>query len=1784
VQGGGVDIKFSTPFAGSGGITLTASRFGVSDSGWYNVTVDGTTPEIRLLAPSGDVGVQYPTIQLAWCDDNSLDPSRRGIRVNAVDKTSSFDYVANSGPADCTVKATSTTNTVALNMGSNTVGANICDLAGNCAFRTFSITRVSYGVAVTPDGATAPARAANTSGHSETFTVQNTGTAENTYSLSCGGSANLTCTGLTIEGTSVTSVKIGAGIATPVTASFSVGAVGTGTLTLTASGTNASDIGSYSVPVFTPTPQPPVVDVSTVNPGTFIARDLCLTVAAGAAGAYECGDLRLVHALPTTRTLSKARTPTLLYNSQTAHPYPLVAANVTLPSVAAVPDSVTGTVTIGGVTRARARWPGSQWAAGQTRRVTLGFDALNDATGIYSYTLEIRNWYPDPATSQPRTVNGEVLVVNRSSSPFGAGWWLAGFEQFLWLADGRRMVVGGDGTVRVYAPVGGGLFVAANPSRPDTLNGSGADYIRIAPHGIRVQFSGATGKHIATINRLGHRTDFAYDGCGRLSTITLPPSGSGRVYTFTYTSPTDCMTQLASVTAPPADGASRVTVLTITGGRITAIRDPDNVSVGYGYDPGFANRVISRTDRRGFTTRYRFDAAAKLAADSFDLGAGQTPIVTLFRALEGYGLAAAIDTALGYTRLDGPRVDVADTTAFWLDRFGAPRRIVNALGHEILIKREDARWPALATEVRSPNGFVTRATYDARGNVLTTTAVNPLGDGRDAVTRYHWDARWDFTDSIVTPMGVVTTMAFDATNGNRLWQEDGRGTSSRETFDYYTSGSGAGLVKSVTVPGGAKDSLGYDAQGNLNATRTPLGWLTYFDNDLLGRTTVVRTQIAGEQWRRDSSFYDVNDQIVRTVAYGPPVGGALAESVHTRSFYNAERQLDSLQRWSAPDQAQVGTITTRWRYDLAGRRVAEVASDGMVDSTRYDAGGNATTVVTRRGHTLTMVYDGLGRLRQRIVPPVTYNGRYEGIATYQLNFNGRRPYPWYPTQPASPLDCQTNAMCYQDSTQWTLTIPGDTATLVYDAMGNLIRADNSAALIRRAYFTNGVLKADTLKIRSYSGADTVQHVYGIEHRYDLAGRRIVVKHPWPLAPRVSGAVKDSVRYLFDPVTGALQTLYDPLDSAFQFTYNLRNERIRLDLPGAIFQYQGYDVDGQLVADTIKTQSQSTWAFPYGSLLRQTRLHYADAQRVDTAANALGRQDTTTAAYSGLGHLVRMEWRQPAATAYGIPSRIYSTERFSLDALGNAWSKFDSTNAGWRGGFGASGTQTIVATHATRFAPLAGQQGTGRMRANADYYRTDSVRYDAAGNTVFSSSTRNYPNVKATLEDRAYFYGADGQLRVSEYRSLPWDPAVVSDLWDWRLTADEYRYDALGRRVLVRTRRTCRDDINQYAVPCGFGTMRRTVWDGAQELYEIQMFQGWGRVDGPPDIQAENDTALVFMQPPTFPAFWDPNRKLGRVAYTHGPGLDEPLSVTRINFVDYPSGGPRVNWAPLTIVPHWNWRGHADYGTMGDGGRQTCLSPSSSRCVSVAWSSKHLAFVQQAADTGTGWWGTLLDLKEDGTGTFFRRNRYMDPATGRFTQEDPIGLAGGLNLYGFAGGDPVTFSDPFGLCQQPKGLKEGQVGICIETFINGPSRGVPKWAADNRSFSATGGSYKTSDRFIVDPGSGAVLDDATKIGKTGPFHGIGTIGHSSGEQFTSGVTTVGAIANARTLSPWPPFNINYSLALNVGRDGTVSVSGSHDGFPSLEIWVYRQGQAPQLIYQHRETNVLDLRGCCDVKVP
>jgi RHS repeat-associated protein len=45
---------------------------------------------------------------------------------------------------------------------------------------------------------------------------------------------------------------------------------------------------------------------------------------------------------------------------------------------------------------------------------------------------------------------------------------------------------------------------------------------------------------------------------------------------------------------------------------------------------------------------------------------------------------------------------------------------------------------------------------------------------------------------------------------------------------------------------------------------------------------------------------------------------------------------------------------------------------------------------------------------------------------------------------------------------------------------------------------------------------------------------------------------------------------------------------------------------------------------------------------------------------------------------------------------------------------------------------------------------------------------------------------------------------------------------------------------------------------------------------------------------------------------------------------------------------------------------------------------------------------------------YYRARYYDPSIGRFISEDPIGLAGGVNLYAYALGYPVGYTDSSGL--------------------------------------------------------------------------------------------------------------------------------------------------------------------------
>jgi uncharacterized protein RhaS with RHS repeats len=209
---------------------------------------------------------------------------------------------------------------------------------------------------------------------------------------------------------------------------------------------------------------------------------------------------------------------------------------------------------------------------------------------------------------------------------------------------------------------------------------------------------------------------------------------------------------------------------------------------------------------------------------------------------------------------------------------------------------------------------------------------------------------------------------------------------------------------------------------------------------------------------------------------------------------------------------------------------------------------------------------------------------------------------------------------------------------------------------------------------------------------------------------------------------------------------------------------------------------------------------------------------------------------------------------------------------------------------------------------------------------------------------------------------------------------------------------------------------------------------------------------------------------------------------------------------------------------------------------------------------------------DASGQTYMRNRYYDPATGQFTQPDPIGLAGGLNSYGFAAGDPVTYSDPYGLC--PKKAAEGS--FCLDLFIQSHAKAFPL-AADGRGFDPDATPSQSRAQIVVDPSLGRAISTisstclAGKIGCRAPR----PMGSGNSVSMTAGK------GGSFTLS----FNLTNSIIGGPDIDGSVTftpdgqggwaTSGDVTAFPSNAFYERQDGKWVEVKPNHTETKPTDL---------
>ena len=106
---------------------------------------------------------------------------------------------------------------------------------------------------------------------------------------------------------------------------------------------------------------------------------------------------------------------------------------------------------------------------------------------------------------------------------------------------------------------------------------------------------------------------------------------------------------------------------------------------------------------------------------------------------------------------------------------------------------------------------------------------------------------------------------------------------------------------------------------------------------------------------------------------------------------------------------------------------------------------------------------------------------------------------------------------------------------------------------------------------------------------------------------------------------------------------------------------------------------------------------------------------------------------------------------------------------------------------------------------------------------------------------------------------------------------------------------------------------------------------------------------------------------------------------------------------------------------------------------VVWRAKLEAFDRSVLTTSIGEFnigfpGQYWDEEKQSWYNYFRD---YDATTGRYLQSDPIGLAGGMNVFSYAGGNPTSFVDLLGLAMSGQG-----------TSSAGPG-GFPQGGLDNR---------------------------------------------------------------------------------------------------------------------------------------
>ena len=804
------------------------------------------------------------------------------------------------------------------------------------------------------------------------------------------------------------------------------------------------------------------------------------------------------------------------------------------------------------------------------------------------------------------------------------------------------------------------------------------------------------------------------------------------------------------------------------------------------------------------------------------------------------------------------------------------------------------------------------------------------------------------------------------------------------------------------------------------------------------------TQITSSNGRWVQFTYDGSNRITqakdntgRTVGYTYDAGGRLWKVTDPANGVT-EYTYDTSNRMRTLKNARNIVYLTN-DYNSAGRVIRQTQADNSTYEIAYTLDANDAI-------TQTDITDPRGYIRR-----VTFNS--DGYTTSE-------------TLAVGTLEQQTYSYGRQAGTNLLVSVTDQlsrTTSLTYDTMGNLASVTRMSGTSEAVTTT---ISHEATFNQVSSVVDSLNHATGFA--FDPSGNLTSItdplNHQTTLTHNTAGqplSVTDALQHTlqFTYNAGDLVAITDPLGKTSTFQVDGQGRPIAATNPLSQRTNYQYDALNRQTQSTDPLQGLAAFGYDPNSNLTSvtdarngiTSYIYNNMDRATTRRDPLLHDETYQ--YDPNGNLTQVTDRKSQVTTYGYDP-LNRLTLITYPDLSTTTLTYDAGNRLTQAVNSVSGTITFAYDNLDRLTSKTTPQGT------------ISYTYDAAGRrtsmTVVGQSTVNYTYDNANrltqitqgsatvviAYDNAnrrtsltlpyglvteYAYDAASQLTGITYK---YGASTLGNL--------TYAYDAAGRRTTIGGS-YARSGLPPAVSSASHNAANQQTAFGSQSLtYDLN---GNLTSDGTNTYVWNGHNQLVSMTGPGLSASFQYDAFGNRISKTVN-GSTITYLYDGANLVQEQSGGsPSANILAGALDEIFTRTDVAGaWSPLSDGLGSTLALADSTGVVQTQYTYEPFGKTTTSGSSN-GNTSQYTGRENDGTGLYYYRGRYYSPSLQRLISEDPIGLAGGMNLYGYVGNNPISYTDPFGLKPNSPGDNGDNSGVAAEllndlrNFVDAAKRNI-----------------------------------------------------------------------------------------------------------------------------------------------